>query len=788
MKHFLLFLLLNLPFLAFSQFSATFDSPDLPETWRGDNASFTIKNGILTLQSKFTSGDKSKRVQLAHPYSLPSTQKEWSFYVYLDTKPTNSNYIQIFPQSSDASSLDGFYIRIGHNKQGAQKSRFSYGFDNQSLGYLSTGITDETHTAIHFLIQLIDNKQWTIYARDAYKEKEFRQIQQFEAEVVPIESSYFGFQIIHTSSGNKKFGIDDILIKEATSSLPEEEAEEEEETTEDSEKWSDCSLEEIESLNSYEYKCYFSEAINTDSARFYIEGEGYEGIEEADKIKWVEETPNTVTIRFPHAARSGEYYTLYWTGLKDSRGIPIKDGAVSGLFEEYDEEETSTQLEKGDVRIHEIMANPKGYEPETEYIELHSRLEHEIQLKGCKLQYGNKTWIPLDIVKIEAHGYAVLYKKGDEMIQDIPSFAIDEFPTNLANAGKELTLFDAAGEIIDQYAYPQASPGKSWEFDEEGWHISTDPTGGTPGKANSPAQKEEEKPNIEPDKPLPPSEPSGISPEPFDIAISEILPEPFAGGSEYIELFNRSDKSLSLQDVAISTRKSDGSLNTTYSLSDYPDNFEPGEYLLLTKSLEGVSGFYEMPVTLHALECKLPVLANGGASLVLYRRSDQETIDEVHYSSSWHDPSVKDKKGVALERINLNGESQTSSNWTSAASASGKGTPGKENSQSSAYPSEENATANEEITRLRLQPSGEYTLNYTLPQPGYHAKGWIFDIQGRKMATFIDNESLGTTGIIRWDGLGSNGKRLPNGVYIQYIEMWNAEGKTIRHKSAFLVH
>ena len=287
---------------------------------------------------------------------------------------------------------------------------------------------------------------------------------------------------------------------------------------------------------------------------------------------------------------------------------------------------------------------------------------------------------------------------------------------------------------------------------------------------------------------LPPSEPSGISPEPFDIVISEILPEPFAGGSEYIELFNRSDKSLSLQDVAISTRKSDGSLNTTYSLSDYPDNFEPGEYLLLTKSLEGVSGFYEMPVTLHALECKLPVLANGGASLVLYRRSDQETIDEVHYSSSWHDPSVKDKKGVALERINLNGESQTSSNWTSAASASGKGTPGKENSQISAYPSEENATANEEITRLSLQPSGEYTLNYTLPQPGYHAKGWIFDIQGRKMATFIDNESLGTTGIIRWDGLGSNGKRLPNGVYIQYIEMWNAEGKTIRHKSAFLVH
>lgn len=112
MKHFLLFVLINLPFLAFSQFSATFDSSELPETWIGDRSSFTIINGVLTLQSQLSAGEKSKQVQLAHPYFISSSQKEWSFYVQLDTKPTNSNYIKIFPQSSDASTLNGFYIRI----------------------------------------------------------------------------------------------------------------------------------------------------------------------------------------------------------------------------------------------------------------------------------------------------------------------------------------------------------------------------------------------------------------------------------------------------------------------------------------------------------------------------------------------------------------------------------------------------------------------------------------------------------------------------------------------------
>lgn len=782
MKHFFLFLLFNLPFLAFSQFSTSFESPDLSETWVGDRSSFTIKNGILTLQSQFSSGEKSKKVQLAHPYTLSSSRKEWSFYVNLNTKPTNSNYIQIYPQATEAESLDGFYIRIGHSKQGSQASRFSYGFDDQTYEYLLTGIEDETPTSIHFLIQLIDNKEWIIYVRNAYKENKLRLIKRIESITKPIENSYFGLRIVHTTSGNKKFGIEDILIQEATYS-PEEEPAEEDKT------WSDCSLDEIESLNAYEFKFNFSKAVNIDNATFSIEGKGYNGQETAIKTKIPEETPNVVIVRFFKGASSNEYYTLYWTGLKDSEGMPVKDGAVEGLFENT-EEEPNISLSQKEVIINEIMANPKGFIPETEYIELHNCLDQTVKLKGCKLQYGEKILIPLDIVEIEAQGYAVLYRKGDEMNQDIVSYALELFPANLANAGKELFLYNDLGDIIDHYIYPQASPGKSWEFDKTGeWHLSTDKSGGTPGRANSPIQIEEDKPKEEePELPDYPSKPEYSSPEPFDIIISEILPEPFIGGSEYIELFNRSERNVSLNDVAISTRKSDGSLNTAYSLADYPGTFKSGDYLLLTKSLEGVSDFYEMPLQLHVHECKLPILANSGASIVLYRKSDQEIIDEVHYSADWHNTSVKDKKGVALERIDLNGKSQDKSNWTSAASAAGGGTPGKTNSQQGSNASNEPPTGKEEISLLRFQPTGEYLMSYYLPQPGYFAKGWIFDIRGRKLSTLIENESLGTSGTIRWDGTGDDGKHLPSGVYIQYIELWNANGHTIRQKAAFLVH
>lgn len=512
---------------------------------------------------------------------------------------------------------------------------------------------------------------------------------------------------------------------------------------------------------------------------------------------------------YPQAkpACSWEYDEDGWHLSTDPRGgTPGESNSEPTTTEEEPEEEPDEpetpvvpeepeqpeeSYPKGSVIIHEVMADPKGLTalPETEYIELYNKVDQSIDLSNWILNYGS-TSIALTGVLIPAHGWVVLYRSGREIeVGSGQACPLDKFPSALANTGKELSLYDANGQLMDQYTYPKAKPACSWEFDEEGWHLSSDPRGGTPGEANSEAEENEEDPNETPDEPEEetnpePEIPEAQQPQPSDIIINELLPEPFVDGSEYIELYNRSEQELSLKDVCISTRKSDGSLNTRYPLEAYPQTLQAGDYLLLTKSIEGVENFYSLPASLNWLECKLPVLSNTGSTVVLYREEGEIIIDEVSYSPKWHAPTVKNKKGVALERKDPDKDSQNADNWTSAASSAGFGTPGLENSQ---YLNGETESDSEEIDDPIYQPTGTFQIPYRLNQSGYMARGWIFDLSGRKVALIADNTSLGTQGYLEWNGKGRDGSPVNTGIYIIYLELWHPGGNVIRKKQVLLI-
>ena len=512
---------------------------------------------------------------------------------------------------------------------------------------------------------------------------------------------------------------------------------------------------------------------------------------------------------YPQAkpACSWEYDEDGWHLSTDPRGgTPGESNSEPTTTEEEPEEEPDEpetpvvpeepeqpeeSYPKGSVIIHEVMADPKGLTalPETEYIELYNKVDQSIDLSNWILNYGT-TPIALTGIVIPAHGWAVLYRSGREIeVGNGQACPLDKFPSALANTGKELSLYDANGQLMDQYTYPKAKPACSWEFDEEGWHLSSDPRGGTPGEANSEAEENEEDPDETPDEPEEetnpePEIPEAQQPQPGDIIINELLPEPFVDGSEYIELYNRSEQELSLKDVCISTRKSDGSLNTRYPLEAYPQTLQAGDYLLLTKSIEGVENFYSLPASQNWLECKLPVLSNTGSTVVLYRGEGEIIIDEVSYSPKWHAPTVKNKKGVALERKDPDKDSQNADNWTSAASSAGFGTPGLENSQ---YLNGETETDSEEIDDPIYQPTGTFQIPYRLNQSGYMARGWIFDLSGRKVALIADNTSLGTQGYLEWNGKGRDGSPVNTGIYIIYIELWHPGGNVIRKKQVLLI-
>ena len=506
------------------------------------------------------------------------------------------------------------------------------------------------------------------------------------------------------------------------------------------------------------------------------------------------------------AAVSWERCGEEWISCTDERGgTPGEGNSCRASNNETpitpeEPEEPAPTYTTGCIWINEVMADPNGLValPQTEYVELHNRSDQRINLENWQFIYGDKPTLLTDY-KLPAQGYVVLYRSGREIKVDAQGGALplEKFPSALLNAGKTLSLVDPTGQVIDQITYEKAKAGIAWERSATGLYLSTDPRGGTPGATSSaptsPAPDEPTDPEM-PDEPTTPDTPEtpdknetpveASSVQPGEIILNELLPAPFAEGSEYIELYNRSQQTLSLTGLALATRKADGSISTLYPLSTITTPLEPGGYALLSKLLSGVEAFYliSAPQALH--EVKLPVLANNGATVVLLRLTDLTVIDEVSYSPKWHDSAIKDPKGVALERLDPDKPTQDATNWHSAAESAGYGTPGYRNSQQ-LLPS---STLNGFERPYWSDSERSYLLRYQLADAGYRCRIWVFDTMGRRIAEIANLSTLATEGTLRWDGIGYDGSRPKPGIYIFYAELFLPNGTTHTQREVFLIH
>ena len=506
------------------------------------------------------------------------------------------------------------------------------------------------------------------------------------------------------------------------------------------------------------------------------------------------------------AAVSWERCGEEWISCTDERGgTPGEGNSCRASNNETpitpeEPEEPAPTYTTGCIWINEVMADPNGLValPQTEYVELHNRSDQRINLENWQFIYGDKPTLLTDY-KLPAQGYVVLYRSGREIKVDAQGGALplEKFPSALLNAGKTLSLVDPTGQVIDQITYEKAKAGIAWERSATGLYLSTDPRGGTPGATNSaptsPTPDEPTDPEM-PDEPTTPDTPEtpdnnetpieASSVQPGEIILNELLPAPFAEGSEYIELYNRSQQTLSLTGLALATRKADGSISTLYPLSAITTPLEPGGYVLLSKLLSGVEAFYLISSPQALYEVKLPVLANNGATVVLLRLTDLTVIDEVSYSPKWHDSAIKDPKGVALERLDPDKPTQDATNWHSAAESAGYGTPGYRNSQQ-LLPS---STQNGFERPYWSDSERSYLLRYQLADAGYRCRIWVFDTMGRRIAEIANLSTLATEGTLRWDGIGYDGSRPKPGIYIFYAELFLPNGTTHTQREVFLIH
>lgn len=486
-------------------------------------------------------------------------------------------------------------------------------------------------------------------------------------------------------------------------------------------------------------------------------------------------TVDQVTYEKATRGKSWEWSVNGWFLSTDKRGGT--PGEKNSVFSEENPEEPEGpgSYAFGSILINEVMADPKGVPglTETEYVELWNVSKSTISLKGWSFFYDEKE-IKLEDYMITPDEYIILLREGREIEAGGYVMALASFPSQLANAGKPLALYDPSGGLIDEVYYETARPGVAWEREGDSFYLSSDDRGGTPGESNSDPSAGPGNPNE-----------GGDPVEPFDIVFNELLSDPYSEGSEYIELYNRSGQSLSLSGLSLAVRKSDGELSTQYKLSDITIPIERDGYIVLTKAEEGVLSYYSTPYPENICKVRMPILNNNGSTLVLYRTEDGEIIDEVSYTSKWHDISIREEKGVALERIDPDGETQDEENWTSAVESVGFGTPGYQNSQYL----KKNEGGSTGIEKPRYSHQTElYSILYSLDQPGYRCRAYIYSLSGRRVAEIANNELIGTSGELIWDGLGYNSAKLSPGPYVFYLELYHGSGVVKTYKEVFLVY
>ena len=759
MKQFILFLFVLLPFCVSSQVNEMFDGPEIGVDWIGrDRGLFYINaDGRLQLNIKPTTpGSASIGKEITY-----SSDMQWEFDVYMLYAPSEDNKlcVYLYQESPDCY----YYVRLGYS--GSKKFGLMR-FGEKDLFDRQTNDFKKVPALLHVKVTLEDNKQWTLYSRtDEMAGYKLEGSGSFPI-VEPQEQGNLVFTFHYTKTRSNLFSIDNVYVSDQITPTPLEPEEEPEEPEQPDEEIKTPSLPDLEQENATELLLIFHDPVDPVQYQITLSEVG-----EADEV-YISEDSKILKAVWKEALLKGQTYTLYYSGIFDKSGNECKGDTT--FISAYGEEKPEPG-KPGTILINEIMADPNGLKDlaKTEYIELYNMSGKELSLKGWQLIYGKEKPKSIGNVSIPVAGYMVLYRSGRDMKVDNQGIAVpmDDFPSQLANAGKDLQLWDASGNVIDEVTYAKATAGKSWERSASGWHLSTDPRGGTPGSVNSSPSSDEEEPPVDPDKPEEPENPdTPVVTDPIlpgEIVFNELLPDPYAGGSEYLELYNRSGKPLSVSTLSLAVRKSDGTLSTRYPLAAIARKLEAGSYILLTKDVESVSSFYEIaePSALHQLS-KLPILANTASTLVLFRTADGEVIDEVSYSSKWHAFSVKNRKGVALERIDPDAATQNPSNWTSASETAGFGTPGYQNSQYG-NPSSEGSTGIE--PPVWIEESGSYRISHLLDRPGYNCRAFVFNTSGIRVAEIANHQLLGTSGELTWSGIANSGSTLPAGISIFYV-------------------
>lgn len=154
----------------------------------------------------------------------------------------------------------------------------------------------------------------------------------------------------------------------------------------------------------------------------------------------------------------------------------------------------------------------------------------------------------------------------------------------------------------------------------------------------------------------------------YDVLINEIMadPDPVRGlpNAEYVELYNRSNRTINLKN---------------WVLADVTSKATLPDFLLLPDSFITItSSSHALPFNANVLRVSgFPSLGNDGDVLTLFNETGK-VIHAINYTSVWFTDALKRNGGWSLEMVDANNPCGLN-NWKASVNSLG-GTPSKQNS------------------------------------------------------------------------------------------------------------
>ncbi len=260
-------------------------------------------------------------------------------------------------------------------------------------------------------------------------------------------------------------------------------------------------------------------------------------------------------------------------------------------------------------------------------------------------------------------------------------------------------------------------------------------------------------------------------PDSSELLISEILFNPVAGGSDFVELYNNSDHKINLKNWFLAHKNTKNEVDGFSFISKTDLIIPERSYVAITENKTALRSQYPKAPEENIYEAgTLPSFSIASGAVILADPT-KKIFEIFDYAEGMHNPMLDDKKGVSLERVSFDVPASNLRNWKSASALDNFATPGYRNSQAE----------NPSLSKCYVEPviffpyskgdSSKASLRILLSEPGNTISVKVLNRSGQVVKSLIENAIAGTDGRVEWDGSDNSGGLLPVGYYVFRVDV-----------------